>query len=228
MEAEARKSCGPSSGRVRRHLYKGLRRARERAAPEGAVRQARSGRRALTPGRGGACGGAGGAFGAREPGQETRPGLGAARGRVYGVGVTMRWGLGRGLKGHGPSWRGEGFGGTGPGLEEPHLAGFRRGGGSIRPGPVPRSHSDPFLLSRSTALDSRPCPLGSAFGCPTVHSLHAPWGAPGPGAGGPGGSCAGVPGRPSSLGTCPGPRLSPGPSIQGGPAEWTPAAADPL
>uniref|UniRef100_A0A8C4MK71 Motile sperm domain-containing protein 3 n=1 Tax=Equus asinus TaxID=9793 RepID=A0A8C4MK71_EQUAS len=32
------------------------------------------------------------------------------------------------------------------------------------------------------ALDSRPCPLSSALGCPTVQSLHAPWGAPGPGA----------------------------------------------
>uniref|UniRef100_A0A8C9HYH8 Motile sperm domain-containing protein 3 n=1 Tax=Piliocolobus tephrosceles TaxID=591936 RepID=A0A8C9HYH8_9PRIM len=33
-----------------------------------------------------------------------------------------------------------------------------------------------------TALDSRPCPLSSALGCPTAQSLHAPWGAPGPGA----------------------------------------------
>nr|XP_058892453.1 motile sperm domain-containing protein 3 isoform X2 [Kogia breviceps] len=30
--------------------------------------------------------------------------------------------------------------------------------------------------------DQRPCPLSSALGCSTAQSLHAPWGAPGPGA----------------------------------------------
>lgn len=122
----------------------------------------------------------------------------------------------------------KGLGGPVPGLRGPHLAGFR-GGGGIGPGPALRSHPVPFRPSLPSALYSRPCPLSSALGCSTAQSVHAPWGAPGPGAGGFGGSWAGVPGRPSSLGTCcPGSRLSPGSSIQGGPAERTPAAADPL
>nr|XP_054416256.1 motile sperm domain-containing protein 3 isoform X2 [Pongo abelii] len=42
-------------------------------------------------------------------------------------------------------------------------------------------HESDHKLTGSS--DSRPCPLSSALGCPTAQSLHAPWGAPGPGAG---------------------------------------------
>jgi hypothetical protein len=82
--------------------------------------------------------------------------------------------------------------------------------------PCPAISSCPLLPLAPPALDSRPCSLNSALGCPTAQSLHAPWGAPGPGAGGSGGPWAWVPGCPSSLKTrCPGARLSPGSSIQG-------------
>ncbi|TKC48770.1 hypothetical protein EI555_019590, partial [Monodon monoceros] len=57
-----------------------------------------------------------------------------------------------------------------------------RGGGGISPGPALRSHPVPFRPSRPSALYSRPCPLSSALRCSTAQSLHAPWGAPGPGA----------------------------------------------
>lgn len=73
----------------------------ERAAPEGGAAaggvwpkswDARKGRGPRRGGRGFWRSGAG-------PGDEAR--VGNSWGRVYGVGVTMRWGLGRGLKGPG-------------------------------------------------------------------------------------------------------------------------------
>lgn len=189
----------------------------------GALRQA-----GVWPESGDARKGRGGALGDREPGLETRPGLGATRGRVCGVGVTMRWGLGRGLKGPGAELeRGRVWGAWAwsAGASSSGVP-TRRRQHQTRPCPPISFRSLSPLSSPSSrlqALSPELCPRMS-----TVHSLHAPWGAPGPGAGGPGGFWAGFPGRPSSLRTCPGPRLSPGPGIQGGPAERTPAAADPL
>lgn len=148
--------------------------------------------------------------------------------RRVGVAIAVRLGGGadRNL---GPSGTGRGFGNPGLGLWDPLLAGYR-GRGDLRPSSAAISPG-PLLVPRATSprLQGPLILLSSALGCPTAQSLHAPWGAPGPGAGGSGGPWAGAPGLRSFLRTrCPGARLSPGSSIQGGPKEWTPAAADPL
>lgn len=189
--------------------------ARERRRASGNARKGRGQRR-------------GGAYGDRELGLRRRPGWELRGAGFSGVGVAVEVGLGGSEGTWGRAGRGKVLGALGLGLRESHLAGFR-GGGGVSPGPAPGAHLVPFRPSRPPALDSRPCPLSSALGCPTAQSLHAPWGAPGPGAGGSGAPWAGVSGRPSSLGTrCPGSGLSPGSSIQGGPAERTPTAADSL
>uniref|UniRef100_G1T232 Motile sperm domain-containing protein 3 n=1 Tax=Oryctolagus cuniculus TaxID=9986 RepID=G1T232_RABIT len=119
----------------------------------------------------------GGTCWAREPSLTRRPGLGAPRGRFSGVGVAIEVGFGAGSEG-----------GPGAKLGRGQVCGTWAW---VSGGPLERGSEAAAVASSvqalphgrilSPALDSRPCP-SSALGCPTAQSLHAPRGAPGPGA----------------------------------------------
>uniref|UniRef100_A0A8C0ZSQ6 Motile sperm domain-containing protein 3 n=1 Tax=Castor canadensis TaxID=51338 RepID=A0A8C0ZSQ6_CASCN len=110
------------------------------------------------------------------------PGLGARRAGFREVGVTIEVRLGGGIcRDLEAELERPRVWGTWAWVAGVTFSGFRKRR-RHQSRPCPAISSCPLLPLAPPALDSRPCSLNSALGCPTAQSLHAPWGAPGPGA----------------------------------------------